>query len=79
MVAITGMATLLDGGNKKGTLINCPTMGWDSTLVEGVGMIGGVHFYYELGEIGVYVEDDATSLVERTQTDSYGVIDGGPW
>ena len=41
-------------------------------------MIGGVHFYYELGEIGVYVEDDATSLVERTQTDSYGVIDGGP-
>lgn len=29
MVAIIGVATMPEGGNKNGMLMNCPTIGWD--------------------------------------------------
>lgn len=42
-------------------------------------MVGGVvDSFCELEEFGVCIEDDESCLVERTQTNSFGIIGGGP-
>lgn len=62
---------ILDGGNRKGMLINCLTIGLRCVYVDVCPLgEGGTDSFYEVGELGVLLEHDESSLVDRTQRDS---------
>lgn len=67
MVAITEVAIMPNGGNRKDMLMSCLTIGWEGNLSSIWALEeGGGDFSFQVGELGVCVEDTKSSSMERT-------------